>query len=75
MGGQEPRKESKDSKESKKSQYATISVIGSGSCGTCKLVRSKKDGQDYVLKKIDIMRCVQGKENSLPEEPYYYTFL
>jgi len=49
------RKE-KEPKESKKSQYATISVIGSGSCGTCKLVRSKKDGQDYVLKKIDIAR-------------------
>lgn len=53
---------------SKKEQYATISVIGSGSCGTCKLVRSKNDGQDYVLKKIDIARCFPAEKRNAYQE-------
>lgn len=55
-------------KESKKSQYATISVIGSGSCGTCKLVRSKKDNKEYVLKKIDIARCFPAEKRNAYQE-------
>ena len=58
----------KDPKENKKSQYSTISVIGSGSCGTCKLVRSKKDGCEYVLKKIDIARCFPAEKRNAYQE-------
>ena len=61
-------------KESKKSQYATISVIGSGSCGTCKLVRSKNDGQSYVLKKIDIARCFPAEKRNAYQEVSLFCF-
>eukprot|EP00658_Telonema_sp_P-2_P042009 TRINITY_DN30103_c0_g1_i1.p1 TRINITY_DN30103_c0_g1~~TRINITY_DN30103_c0_g1_i1.p1 ORF type:complete len:350 (+),score=75.28 TRINITY_DN30103_c0_g1_i1:251-1300(+) len=51
-----------------KSFYTVLGMIGSGSCGSCDLVRSKRDGCTYVMKKIDIARCYPAEKKASFQE-------
>ena len=51
-------------------KYIKIKKIGEGAFGKAELVKQKKDGNQLVIKEINIMRVSKSKHRSLKFGPY-----